>query len=40
MSVEETMDPPSFTRKILREKLNNISEADLNSMQDMIQEKA
>ena len=34
------MDPPSFTRKICREKLNNISEADLNSMQGKIVEKA
>jgi len=39
-SVEETMDPPSFTRKICREKLNNISEIDLNSMQEIIAEKA
>lgn len=34
------MDPPSFTRKICREKLNNISEENLNSMQEMIIEKA
>ena len=34
------MDPPSFTKQICREKLNNISEGDLNSMQEMIVEKA
>ena len=31
-SVEETMDPPSFTKQICREKLNNITEGDLSSM--------
>jgi len=34
------MDPPSFTKQICREKLNNISEENLNSMQEMIVEKA
>lgn len=34
------MDPPSFTKQICREKLNNITEGDLSSMQEMIVEKA
>ena len=38
-SVEESMDPPSFTRKILREELR-ISENELNKYQKILNEKA
>lgn len=37
--VEESMDPPSFTRKILQEELN-ISESDLSKYQRVLSEKA
>jgi hypothetical protein len=36
MSIEESMDPPSFTRKILKEELN-ISESDLDKYQKILQ---
>ena len=38
-SIEESMDPPSFTRKILREELR-ISENELNKYQKILAEKA
>ena len=38
-SVEESMDPPSFTRKILREDLC-ISDNELNKYQKILAEKA
>ena len=38
-SVEESMDPPSFTRKILRDELK-ISENELNKYQKILNEKA
>ena len=38
-SIEESMDPPSFTRKILREELK-ISENELNKYQKILNEKA
>lgn len=38
-SIEESMDPPSFTRKFLREELR-ISENELNKYQKILAEKA
>jgi len=38
-AIEESMDPPSFTRKILQEELN-ISDADLSKYQKILSEKA
>ena len=38
-SIEESMDPPSFTRKILREELR-ISENELNKYQKILAQKA
>lgn len=38
-SIEESMDPPSFTRKILKDELR-ISDNELNKYQKILAEKA